>query len=230
MISYGLHDLYLCAKACYVMSSFLQQAAEIHGFTARNKLSKLVASVHMNRILRSGGLVTSHDNPFIFLLHQLRVPHPVPKLEKKSSAPIHPRPNRTSHGGISCQLYPLAPLTDFLFTWWWTGSLLLFDLREGSEKSASKLDPTWLGVQGDSTCGSSSTRTHSSHNKIENERVKKVRVLVFVRSIFVVVGISMGLKILVQDYKQLALTEITSLMGLRFSFWRHRGSSCVIFG
>lgn len=121
MISYGLHDLHLCAKACYVMSSFLQQAAEIHGFTTRNKLSKLVASVHMNRTHRSGGLVTSHDNPFLPLLHQLRVPHPVPKLEKKSSAPIHSWPNRTSHGVISCHLYPLASLTDFLFTWWWTG-------------------------------------------------------------------------------------------------------------
>jgi len=142
LIGYTLHHLNLSGKAFYVMSSFFQQTANIHGISSRNKLSKSISTTWFSWDYH---LISYNPLLLILLWNQASLSQDsldsgsVSKLEKKGSAPSSAWTNCTSHRCISSNLYSMS--TPFPGSFIWLGttkSITPFHSQKGSEKSTGK--------------------------------------------------------------------------------------------
>lgn len=85
MIKHLCHNLYLGSEALYVMSSFTQQSARIHGFASRDESTEIIFPARVSF-------------PFSGVLEEL-VECAVLDLLEKSPTPGPSWPNCGSHGG-----------------------------------------------------------------------------------------------------------------------------------
>lgn len=141
------HHFYLCSEALYVVTSFIQQSAKIHPFSAWHELPETVFlhwthfSVvswfkHCSFLQQIGSTTLS--------LRQITTHLALPDLAKKGSRPRPFRPNRRSHGCIGRSPYHTISLVSFSHGNRWRRCIHA-QFLEGPDESMSK--PSFNGTR-----------------------------------------------------------------------------------